>query len=345
MHSKKLFKGGLVAACLPLLWAACGPASSSSATVVITPSPSPSPVAPSPSPPAPSPSPVPAQRLEASLPVPIEETAAATAGGKLFVMGGFNAAGFSLDTVFVFDGTSWQSGPTLPLPVDHPSAATLAGQIYLAGGHSYGADSARLFRLDADKWTEVAPMHYARGGHALVAAQGRLYAIGGNTYRGNVAPTEAYDPASNAWTVLPAIPAPRNHVSGFVMGLDVCVAGGRAPNTSRVDCLNTAKNTWSRLADLPRPTSGGGAATFLGGVVVMMGGQDANESVMIDQLTHYSQGVGWSTGETMLVPRHGFELALFEGRAWACGGATAPGLHPVSTCTSVVNPAMGIRLK
>jgi hypothetical protein len=37
----------------------------------------------------------------------------------------------------------------------------------------------------------------------------------------------------------------------------------------------------------------------------------------------------------MLVPRHGFELALFDGRAWACGGATLPGLHPVATCTSL----------
>jgi len=38
----------------------------------------------------------------------------------------------------------------------------------------------------------------------------------------------------------------------------------------------------------------------------------------------------------MLVPRHGFQLALFEGRAWACGGGSSAGLHPVATCTSVL---------
>jgi hypothetical protein len=38
----------------------------------------------------------------------------------------------------------------------------------------------------------------------------------------------------------------------------------------------------------------------------------------------------------MLVPRHGFQLAVFEGRAWACGGGSLAGLHPVATCTSVL---------
>jgi len=77
--------------------------------------------------------------------------------------------------------------------------------------------------------------------------------------------------------------------------------------------------------------------TFLGGAVVVAGGQNAGETAIVDQFTSYMPGKAWSTGETMLVPRHGFELALFGGRAWACGGGTAPGLHPVATCTSLGN--------
>jgi hypothetical protein len=328
-----------VVACVLLLAVGCG--QSSAAIQAPT---SPSQVAPSPSPVAqPTPSPVPAQSLEASLPSAVEETAAAAAGGKLYIMGGFDLAGRSLATVFVFDGSTWQNGPPLPIPVDHPSAAGLDGHVYLAGGHSFGRDTARVFRLDGDTWTEVAPMRYARGGHALVAAQGRLYAIGGNTNAGEVAVAETYDPATNSWSSLPPLPGPRNHVSGFVFETDVCVAGGRFPTTARVDCFDTSPGTWHRRADLPRPTSGAGAATFLGGVVVLMGGEDAQESRIIDQLTHYSPTSGWTTGETMLVPRHGFELAVFEDRAWACGGATQAGLHPVATCTSVVNPISRLR--
>ncbi len=317
------------------LFAACN--SPSAAPVAAQPSESP--VAPSVPPPA---TPAPPQRQEASLPVPIEETAAAVANGKLYVMGGFNAAGASLDSVYVFDGATWQSGPRLPLPLDHPSAASLDGHVYLAGGHSNGRDSARAFRLDGSRWQELPAMHFARGGHALVADFGGLYAIGGNTSRLNVPVAEAYDPVANAWTLLPALPQPRNHVSGFVVGESVCVAGGRSPTTSRVDCFDTARGAWWRLPDLPRPTSGGGAATFIGGAVVMMGGQDATETAIVDQLTHYSPS-GWSVADRMLVPRHGFELADFDGRAWACGGGTAPGLHPVAICTSVGDPTATTR--
>jgi hypothetical protein len=70
----------------------------------------------------------------------------------------------------------------------------------------------------------------------------------------------------------------------------------------------------------------------------MMGGEDAGESVMVAMLSFYAEGGAWSTADTMLSPRHGFQLAVFQGRAWACGGATAPGLYPVSLCTSVANP-------
>ncbi len=307
--------------------------------------------APSPSPPAspvPTPSfsspgaPAPEQRQEISLPAPVEETGAAAAGGKLYVMGGFNAAGASLDSVYVFDGSAWRSGPRLPLPLDHPSAASLDGRVYISGGHSNGRDSAELFRLDPGGWTRLADMHHARGGHALIALGGRLYALGGNTRLGEVGPVEAYDPQSGAWSVIATLPVARNHVAGFVSDGRACLAGGRWPTTTRVDCLDVATGTWSRMPDLPHATSGAGAATFLKGDVVVMGGQNAGETAIVDQLTR-TAATGWTPAEAMLVPRHGFELAIFAGRAWACGGGVRPGLAPVAVCTSVADTALGSR--
>lgn len=270
--------------------------------------------------------------------MPVEETAAAAASGNLYVMGGFNAAGASLDSVYVFDGSAWQPGPRLPLPLDHPSATTLDDHVYIGGGHSSGVDSARLFRLDANGWTELAPMHLARGGHALVAVAGKLYAIGGNSSRGNVAAVEAYDPAANSWTVVSTLPDPRNHVSGFVLGGTACVVGGRSPTTSRVDCFEPAQGVWSRLPDLPQATSGGGAAAFDTDDVLALGGQDASETRIVDQLVLFAPGNSWASTGSMMSPRHGFELVIYAGRAWACGGGSAPGLHPVATCTSLRDP-------
>jgi hypothetical protein len=315
-----------------LLLAACaGQRATPAASSPVTPSvsPSASPLAISPSPPAPP------QRVEASLPVALEESAAAVGGGKLYVIGGFDAVGNSLRTVWVFDGTSWSAGPRLPLGLDHVSATSLDDHVYIAGGHTFGRDSARFFRLDGSSWVELAPMRHARGGHALVAAMNRLYVIGGNTAAANVAPAEVYDPQTGAWSDLPALPSPRNHVAGFIFGLSVCVAGGRSPATARVDCLDPGSSTWGRAPDLPQPTSGAGATALEDGRAVILGGQDAQETSIVTQFAQLPDPIAWTTQESMLVPRHGFELALFEGRAWACGGGTLPGLHPVATCTSV----------
>ena len=92
---------------------------------------------------------------------------------------------------------------------------------------------------------------------------------------------------------------------------------------------------WSKsFGNLPVATSGGGAAAFGNGDVIVVGGQDASETRIVDQLV-FARVETWVPSQKMLVPRHGFELAIFEGRAWACGGGSAPGLHPVATCTSL----------
>lgn len=291
-------------------------------------------LSPSPTTPVSSPSP-PKQRIERSLPVALEEAAAATAGGKLYVIGGFDAAGNSLSTVWVFDGKSWSAGPRLPLGLDHASAAELGGHVYVAGGHSFGRDSALVFRLDSRSWTEVASLHHARGGHTLLATTSRLYVLGGNSVLANVGPAEVYDPQARSWRDLPSLPVPRNHVSGFVYGSDVCAAGGRPPATARVDCYDTVSSKWVRLPNLPVPTSGAGATTLADGSAVVLGGQDAQETRIVTQVAWLTGTNAWRPAGAMLVPRHGFELAMFEGRAWACGGGSAPGLHPVATCTSV----------
>src|SRR5713226_9260598 len=86
-----------------------------------TPTFSPSSQSPSPVIESPTPSlgpPPPSQRMESSLPVALEESAATAADGKLYVMGGFDAAGNSLRSVWAFDGAAWSAGPGLPIGLD-----------------------------------------------------------------------------------------------------------------------------------------------------------------------------------------------------------------------------------
>src|SRR5438445_37162 len=113
------------------------------------------------------------------------------------------------------------------------------------------------------------------------------------------------------------------------------VARGPSPATRRVDCFNFESSAWVRLPDLPRATSGAGAATLDNGIALILGGENAQETTTSDQFARLPNPSSWAAAEAMLIPRHGFELAVFEDRAWACGGGALPGLHPVAACTSV----------
>jgi N-acetylneuraminic acid mutarotase len=268
--------------------------------------------------------------MAGNIPAPRQEVASAVTPDGLYVAGGFDAAGRSSASVYRFR-SGWSEASPLPRPLDHPSAAELGGRLYVAGGFSNGSASADLYRLDGDSWRSLALMHRARGGLALVAAGGRLLAIGGAA-ASDVAMVEAYDPSRNAWSDVSALPQPRNHLAGFIFDGKACVAGGRSPNTARVDCLDPATASWSRLPDLPRPTSGAGAVA-LDGMVIVAGGEDPGESRLVDQVARLRQGA-WSV-EPMLVPRHGIQLAAYDGRAWACGGADQAGYHAVANCTTI----------
>ena len=68
--------------------------------------------------------------------------------------------------------------------------------------------------------------------------------------------------------------------------------------------------------------------------MIVAGGENAAESTLVGHVYRFSGGSAWGD-EPMLVPRHGIQLALYRGRAWACGGATAAGYQAAADCTSI----------
>ncbi|GAC1399928.1 MAG: hypothetical protein NVSMB52_13500 [Chloroflexota bacterium] len=276
------------------------------------------------------------QRLEPPLPERREEGAAAALGSHLYEIGGFDAVGRDTSTVFVFDGRKWSTGPPLPVGVDHTSAAVLRGRLYVAGGFAEGIASDRVFVLSVSRrsWAAAPRLRHARGALSLIAVGTSLLAMGGKDSAGiEIARGELYRADSRGWRDITRLPVPRDHGAGFAYGGLACVAGGRFPNTARVDCYDSKRRVWRRLADLPTATSGAGAAV-LNGEVLVGGGELAGESGgVLTQLMRLVRA-RW-TVETMQVPRHGLQFVAFRGRVWACGGGTLPGLHAVATCTSI----------
>jgi hypothetical protein len=83
---------------------------------------------------------------------------------------------------------------------------------------------------------------------------------------------------------------------------------------------------------MPTGTSGA-AAAVLNGLTVVAGGEPSNETSIFGDVQELRAGA-WTT-QPMVTPRHGTGFAIFQHRLWMCGGATAPGFHAVSTCTSM----------
>ncbi len=275
------------------------------------------------------------QREEVPLPSAVQETGAAATATGLYVIGGYDIAGHSVASTFVFDGARWTTGPALPIAVNHPAAAAVGDDVYVAGGFTSGAATNRVFVLTkgATAWKEVAPMHVARAAAALLAVGHDLYAIGGLAGDVQIGQVERYDPKTGVWTDVSQMPRPRNHVAGYVDGSLACVAGGRLPATSSaVDCFDTSTTTWKSDTSLPNPTSGAAAAQS-NGVLAVAGGESSGETALVP-LVQELRGGSWVT-EPMLVPRHGIAYAIFRRRLWMCGGATAPGYHASTTCTSL----------
>ncbi|MCL1976735.1 MAG: kelch motif-containing protein, partial [Candidatus Bathyarchaeota archaeon] len=65
--------------------------------------------------------------------------------------------------------------------------------------------------LVEDSWNTKAPMSEPRGGLGVVAVDGKIYAIGGQTNDGYVGTNERYDPKTDKWITLASMPTPRDH--------------------------------------------------------------------------------------------------------------------------------------
>ena len=181
-------------------------------------------------------------------PMPTKRGAAvaATVGDKMYVLGGATTAPGATNpaihpttpqrvvgTVEEYDPKTnkWRERATMPTPRNHTAAGVVNGKIYVIGGRigaAFIAASSNLNNVEAydpetDTWSRpLAKMPTARSGVCVGVYEGRLYIAGGEwqnaveqtTYRA----FEAYDPATDSWSVLPPMALARHGVAGGVIG-------------------------------------------------------------------------------------------------------------------------------
>lgn len=179
---------------------------------------------------------------------------AAAVDGKIYVIGGAtmhegsDAAvihparphrAVGTNEVYDPETDTWETLTPMPTARNHAAVGVVDGMIYVIGGRLGAAfitrasntDIVEVYDPDTDQWGALrAPMPTARSALAAGTHDGKIYVAGGEVQTPNMLGAfrafEAYDPASNSWSILPPIPFPRHgHAGGIVDGRFHVVSG------------------------------------------------------------------------------------------------------------------------
>ena len=235
---------------------------------------------------------------------------------------------------------SWSVKTPLNRPRANSAVATLNGRLYVASGNNQSGTINELDEYDpaTGKWTSLAPIPTARTGAGAAGIDGKLYVFGGCTHNGDcrIGTTnvlEAYDPASNSWSVKSAMPTARNLMASAVIDGKLYVAGGRGPcppctGYDKLEIYDPVTDTWDTTkASLPAAYSVPGGAALDGKFYVVGGVQTkGNEIDATQRLAMYDPATNkWSLKAALGIPRDSLGLAAIHTRLYAIGGVTTIG--------------------
>ncbi|OFW26994.1 MAG: hypothetical protein A3J28_04175 [Acidobacteria bacterium RIFCSPLOWO2_12_FULL_60_22] len=189
---------------------------------------------------------------------------AAEVGGKIYVIGGAipqpntketgvypNRPARATGTNQMYDPATnrWESRSPMPTARNHAFAGVVNGKIYVIGGrvgHSFisvasNTDVVEEYDPATDSWGAIkARMPTPRSGGGYTTYGGRIYTAGGELQTPQLLAgfraLEAYEPATNTWSILPAMPLPRHGVAAAFVGnrlhlVSGNIVSGGAPDT------------------------------------------------------------------------------------------------------------------
>jgi N-acetylneuraminic acid mutarotase len=231
------------------------------------------------------------------MPRPAHHAALAAVNGKIYAFGGFvapantaipvGAAWEPIADAYEFNPATDSWKPLAPLPGKRGSAiaAEVGGKIYVIGGATTMEGSkdsfftafgpARVLSTNevydpaTNTWESRNPMSVPRNHAFSGVVDGKIYVIGGRTGHGfilsatNTDVVEAYDPASNMWSIpKERMPTARSGGASGTDGRRIYVAGGEVTTTElvgafrAVEVYEPATNSWMALPSMPMPRHG-----------------------------------------------------------------------------------------
>jgi N-acetylneuraminic acid mutarotase len=219
----------------------------------------------------------------------------------IYVAGGFigDGPGGSTDHTWKYDTVddTWTSLPALPAQRGAGVLALLGTRLHYFGGavkgpvgDTFESDHGEHWVLDVNQltagWVLVAPLPNPRNHLGGCAADGKIYAVGGQKLRdenaGNQASVHVYAPDRNEWTEVASLPLPIGHLTSNVVeyhGRVLAISGITTGSTklATVFSFDPAAGAWTELTSLPEqrhsPVSG-----IIGNTLLVVGGSRSTSS-------------------------------------------------------------------
>ena len=212
------------------------------------------------------------------LPEPLDHIGIDTFDGKIYVVGGSSKNGYS-NRLWIYDPLidKWTQGKPMPGARTALTANFVNGKLYAIGGvddvHNVVPTNFVYDPLN-DTWNEKSSMPTARHHATSSVVDGKLYVIGGRIYGDGIPEpiakalsnfdlNEMYDPATDTWTKLNAMPSKRSGLASAPIGNDIYVFGGEKVNGTfeNNEKYDTVQNVWTLESPLPTPRLGLKAVT------------------------------------------------------------------------------------
>jgi N-acetylneuraminic acid mutarotase len=221
-----------------------------------------------------------------SLPIAVNHPAVTSAGGRLYVNGGFQAAGQQQASARLYsyspERNRWRRLPNSPIARAAHALQAIRGNLYAAGGANGSSRQIRalfVYDLSARVWRRGPRMRVGRNHVASAVLNGKLYVIGGRPgpEAGNRRVVERFDPATGRWRTVAPLEVATSGAAAAVARGEVVVFGGEKQDGSRetvgaTEAYDPATGSWTGLPDMLTPRHGLGGASLGDRVFALEGG-------------------------------------------------------------------------
>jgi Kelch motif len=212
---------------------------------------------------------------------------------------------------------TWASGPQIPVACSEVAVATAGNTMYVIGGYANGSvDQSSVLAFHpviqngriTGSWRTVAPL--PRGLNHIAA----------------VADANVYDPVTDRWSALPALPHALGPISAAVLGDGNHLVGGRDAHSVATHAVyDPGIKRYSVRAPLPVGRDHTGLVAY-GGRLHAIGGEARGiAAAYTTNERHNPAGNVWSEYAPLPEGRHGTGAAVIERRIYVPGGAPVPG--------------------